>query len=116
MEEMTSKQQYTENDTPCNQHMDANFAFAQGMACYEKQDFSGALNWLRAASEQGHAEANFNLGIMYKNGRGVKQNDAEALMCYLTAAEQGYSIAQTVLGIKYLYGEDVNKNETEAAK
>ena len=32
----------------------------------------------RLAAEQGDADAQFNLGVMYGNGRGVPQDDAEA--------------------------------------
>ena len=33
---------------------------------------------LRAKAEQGHADAQFNLGVMYHDGRGVPQDYAEA--------------------------------------
>ena len=37
------------------------------------QDYSEAAAWYRQAAEQGHANAQFNLGWMYANGRGVPQ-------------------------------------------
>ena len=43
-----------------------------------KQDDEEAVNWFRKASEQGLAEAQYNLGIMYSNGEGVKQDKSEA--------------------------------------
>ena len=43
---------------------------------------------------QGDADAQFNLGFMYDNGRGVAQNDAEAVRWYRKAAEQGDAGAQ----------------------
>jgi len=33
----------------------------------------------RARAEAGHADAQFNLGVMCENGRGVPQDDAEAV-------------------------------------
>ena len=44
----------------------------------------------RARAEEGVAEAQFNLGVMYAEGRGVPQDDAEAARWYRLAAEQGY--------------------------
>ena len=44
---------------------------------------------LRAAAEQGDAVAQFNLGQMYRTGRGVQQNSETAVMWYTKAAEQG---------------------------
>jgi hypothetical protein len=38
-----------------------------------------AVNWYRKAADQGHAKAQFNLGLMYNNGEGVPENDAEAV-------------------------------------
>ena len=48
----------------------------------------------RKAADQGHAEAQFNLGVMYDEGRGVPQSDKEAAMWYRKAADQGHADAQ----------------------
>ncbi len=50
------------------------------------------------AAEQGDAKAQFNLGVMYSDGRGVPQNDAEAVKWFRLAAEQGDASAQYNLG------------------
>ena len=47
-----------------------------------------AIDALRAAAEQGDAEAQFNLGVRYRDGTGVPQDDAEAVRWYRLAAEQ----------------------------
>ena len=41
------------------------------------------------AAEQGNADAQFALGMMYTNGEGVLQNDAEAVRWYRRAAATG---------------------------
>jgi TPR repeat protein len=51
------------------------------------------------AAAQGHADAQFNLGLMFSNGRGVAQDDAEAVRLYNLAAAQGHAGAQTNLGL-----------------
>ena len=46
---------------------------------------------LRATAEQGDAEAQYNLGLMYLEGLGVKQDNVEAYAWIRTAAAQGKS-------------------------
>ncbi len=46
---------------------------------------------LRAAAEQGDASAQYNLGLMYLEGQGVKQDNVEAYAWIRTAAAQGRS-------------------------
>ena len=43
------------------------------------QDYSAAMGWYRKAADQGHAEAQYNLGDMYYFGKGVTTNEVEAL-------------------------------------
>ena len=47
------------------------------------------MKWYRLAAEQGDAQAQNNLGLMYDAGQGVPQVNAEALKWYRLAAEQG---------------------------
>ena len=61
----------------------------------------------RHAAEQGDADAQSTLGFMYENGRGVPQDDAEAVRWYRLAAEQGNSLAQNNLGFMYGNGRGV---------
>jgi TPR repeat protein len=53
----------------------------------EEIDDAAAL--LHAAAEQGDAEAQYNLGLMYLEGQGVKQDNIEAYAWIRTAAAQG---------------------------
>ncbi|UNV88452.1 sel1 repeat family protein [Morococcus cerebrosus] len=39
-----------------------------------RQDDAEAFRWFRKAAEQGHAEAQYNLGEMYHIGQGVRQD------------------------------------------
>ena len=54
-----------------------------------------ALKWYRRAADQGDADAQFNLGLMYYNGEGVPKNDAEAYFWWNLAAAQGNADAKT---------------------
>ena len=74
----------------------------------------GNLDSIRQAAEQGDAEAQLSLGLMYDNGQGVIENDAEAVRWYRLAAEQGLDAAQYQLGVMYTEGRGILKNEAEA--
>jgi TPR repeat protein len=65
-------------------------------------------------AEQGHAMAQFNLGVMYNNGEGVPENDKTAVMWYTKAAEQGLDAAQNSLGVMYAIGDGVPVNDIRA--
>ena len=65
---------------------------------------------------QGDADAQFNLGRMYDTGRGVLQDDAEAVRWYRLAAEQGDVDAQFNLGAMYGTGRGVLQDDAEAAR
>ena len=43
------------------------------------RDSAEAAKWYRKAAEQGHANAQNNLGLMYMSGRGVAKDNAEAV-------------------------------------
>ena len=61
-------------------------------------------------AEQGYAYAQYNLGVMYENGRGVRQDYAEAFRWFRKAAEQGHAEAQYNLGEMYHIGQGVRQD------
>ncbi|WP_304523539.1 tetratricopeptide repeat protein [Cyanobium sp. Copco_Reservoir_LC18] len=70
----------------------------------------------RNAAEKGDAIAQFNLGVMYANGRGLEQDYAEAVKWYRKAADQGDPDAQFNLGLMYANGQGVAQDDAESAK
>jgi hypothetical protein len=66
------------------------------------------------AAEQGHAPAQYDLGLLYFRSRGVRGDDAEAATWYRRAAEQGYAPAQGGLGYMFAYGAGVDENHVLA--
>jgi TPR repeat protein len=86
---------------------------------YEKgqgvpQDYAQAIKWYRLAAEQGEADAEFNLGIMYFYGRGLPQDHAEAIKWFQGAAEQGHASAEFNLGVIYAKGQGVPQDYVQA--
>ena len=61
-------------------------------------------------------KAQFSLGTMYVEGRGVPQDYAEAMRWYRKVAEQGHASAQYNLAFLYGHGEGVPRNHVEAFK
>ena len=53
------------------------------------QDYTQAAKWYRKAADQGNADAQPNLGLMYEKGQGVPQDYAQAVSWYRKAADQG---------------------------
>jgi len=74
------------------------------------------LEEMRARAEQGNPIAQYNLGHMYANGRGVPRNDAEAERWYRLAAYQGHADAQYSLGLMYQLGYGVPEEDAEAER
>ena len=72
------------------------------------------MNWYRKAAQQGNAKAQYNLGVMYEQGQGVRQNYREAVNWFRRAAEQGLAPAQFSLGVMYDQGRGVRKNKAVA--
>jgi TPR repeat protein len=51
------------------------------------------MTWYRKAAEQGHAGAQYNLGVMYATGKGLPEDYVLAYMFLSLAAGQGNSQA-----------------------
>ena len=52
------------------------------------RDDEAAVRWYRQAADQGHASAQFNLGVSYDEGQGVPRDYIEAYMWLSLAAAQ----------------------------
>ena len=63
---------------------------------------------------QGHASAQYGLGLMFDNRQGVSQDHAEAARRYRKSAEQGYASAQFNLGRLFDQGKGVPQEYAEA--
>jgi uncharacterized protein len=69
---------------------------------------------LKPHAEQGNASAQFVIGDMYANGRGVPEDDKQAVKWYRLAAEQGHAKAQSNLGLMYARGDGVPEDKVLA--
>ena len=74
------------------------------------------MKWYRIAADQGYAQAQYNLGVMYYNGQGVAQDYSAAMKWYRMAADQGHTNAQFIIGVMYYKGQGVPQNTSEALR
>ena len=88
--------------------------FKAGLVAAKKGDFATALREWKPLAEAGHADAQYNLGQMYREGQGVLQDDKEAVKWYEKAAQQGHASAQYNLGLMYVKGEGVLQDYVRA--
>ncbi len=86
----------------------------EGAAAYKRGDYATALRELRPLAEQGDAKAQYRLGVMYHEGKGVPQDYAEAVKWYRKAAEQGNARAQHNLGVMYRMSQGVPQDYAKA--
>ena len=87
-----------------------------GLAAAQRQDFATAFRLWKPLADKGDANAQYNLGLMYANGRGVAQDYKEAVKWYRLAAAQGNANAQYNLGVMYDQGNGVAQDYKEAVK
>lgn len=91
---------YTQNSPNVNYQSDANSR--------------KAVSWYKKAAAQGHADAQYSLGLRYYSGQGIEQDSAKAAYWYQAAANQGLDLAQYAIGWMYYNGEGVEQNSSEA--
>jgi len=70
----------------------------------ESGNFERAVSIWRTLAENGDAQAQFNLGLMYHSGLGMRQSEEEAVRWYHKAAEGGYPPARVYLAAGYEEG------------
>ena len=90
--------------------------FQQGLEATKRGDYQIAFKLWLPLAEQGNATTQFNVGLMYAEGQGVKQDDVEAIKWFRKAAEQGLAQAQYSLGLMYAEGRGVKQDDVEAVK
>ena len=88
----------------------------EAVSAYNAGDYQTALRMFKTLAEQGYPSAQFNLGLIYRNGEGVLQDDKEAVKQYRLAGEQDIEEAQYNLGFIYSNGQGVLQDYKEAVK
>ncbi|MBH89052.1 MAG: hypothetical protein CMF71_02315 [Magnetovibrio sp.] len=88
--------------------------FQEGLIAAQNANYAIALREFRTLAEQGHASAQYRLGLMYDNGRGVKQDSKESIRWYRKSVEQGHIGSRYTLGVMYANGSGVRQDNVYA--
>lgn len=88
--------------------------YADAMTAYDIGDFAQSARLLHPVAKKGDARAQYDLGQLYEQGKGVNQNFQQAMRWYRLSAMQGHSRAQYNLGQMYEEGLVVNLDFVKA--
>jgi len=75
-----------------------------------KRDMKRAFVLYKLAAEQGDANAQYDLGVLYRNGDGTKIDEKRALELFTLAADKGLAKAQFNIGAMYANGQGVEQS------
>jgi len=78
------------------------------------QNDAEAVKWLSTAAEKNHARAEWALGSMYSQGRGVNKSEEKAVEWFVRAAEHGSAMGQVQACSAYSLGRGVIKDSVRA--
>ncbi len=90
--------------------------YKEGGTALDRSDYETAFKEFEPLAMQGSIWSQYNIGLMYSEGKGVPKDYAEAFKWYKKAAEQGLLEAQNSLGVIYAKGEGVPKDYVMAYK
>jgi TPR repeat protein len=86
-------------------------AIEVGLDAVKRKDFATAVAQFTPLAEAGNAEAQHNLAMLYRDGKGVKKDLATSAGWFRRAAEQGIAEAQFYLGYMYDNGEGITQSQ-----
>ena len=69
----------------------------------QRQDYERAFTFYTIAAQNGDPISQYNLGVMYKDGKGVNKDIGEAIFWLEKASNQGLLEAQYLTGLYYLF-------------
>ena len=72
----------------------------EGFQALEQRDYKTALYYGSFAAN-GDTQANYNLGLMYREGLGVEKDDVQSLTHLIAAAENGHMLGNYAVGLAF---------------
>ena len=89
---------------------------ATAAKAYDAHDYATAFTIWEPMAEGGSAPAQFNLALLFYDGRGVPQDFERAARWFEKAADRGYTAAQRNLGELYFIGKGVKRDFVHSYK
>lgn len=91
-------------------------ALEDGHTAYDAKHYKQAYTLWKPLADQGNADAQYNLGLLFMNGLGVKKDERMALMWFIRAGQQGLADAQYNAGVMFYLGKGVYPSYITAVK
>jgi TPR repeat protein len=80
------------------------------------KDLNLSNKYILESANQGYSTAQYDLGLMYKNGKGIQQDYEQAFKWFMESAVEGNKDAQLEIGDMYYFGQWATKNYKKAFK
>ena len=89
---------------------------AESKAAVKERNWAAAYAGFKSLAEAGNPEAQFQLGTLYRNGRGVEKNFQTSVSWHTKAALAGHVRAQNYLAISLELGRGIEKDLQAASQ
>ena len=100
--------------TGCHKAIVTQISSSQNVVSAVKSAIEKEFEDIAVQANQGDAEAQYSLAVMYDEGEGTREDNAKAIEWYTKSANQGYDLAQYNLAIMYDEGEGVDQDRSTA--
>ena len=84
--------------------------FDKGLKEYNNGNYESALNIWEPLAKEGVSNAQYNVGLMYHNGLGTKQDFEQAFKWLLKSSEQGNLNSIRLISTMYALGNGIKKD------
>jgi serine/threonine protein kinase len=88
--------------------------YIQGMELIKSKDLANAFRKIKESAEQGYAQAEYQLGNMYRMGVGTDKDFNAAFSWFQKAADQGNAAGINGLAVLYDNGQGIAKDMSKA--
>ncbi len=88
--------------------------YERGFRALENGRFDQALYYISLYAANGDPRAQYTMGVIYRRGAGVEQDDREALLWFLAAAESGHMLGQYAAGLAFDQGRGIDRDFNNA--
>ncbi|MFV1985239.1 MAG: tetratricopeptide repeat protein [Thiohalomonadales bacterium] len=96
---------------PISGHTDT---LSDGFKAFEKKNYKQAYKIWKPLADAGNADAQYNIGLLLKNGKGVTHDHRKALFSFLAAAKQGHAEAQYNAGMMFRLAQGISRSNKDA--
>lgn len=87
-----------------------------GIRMLQRGDYVAALKDFGEASRQGNHEAQYRIGLLYRDGTGLDADDTEAAYWFRKAGSNGHAEAQYEIALCFMNGKGVLQDTRVAAE